>query len=76
MRWMIRRHASTAREWYMNAGYGGRRWVRQLLAAKPGQQPSLWIDFDNVRSSLQRWSGYCIIAVERTSAVVVAANRV
>jgi hypothetical protein len=37
--------------------------VRQLLAARPGQQPSNWIDFDLVRNTLLGWSGYCIMGI-------------
>ena len=53
-----------AREWDADAGYGGKRTVRQVLVAKPGQQPCSWIDFETVRGTLGGWVGYSIMGVK------------
>lgn len=39
--------------------------VRQILTARKGQKPKAWINFEEVREILLRWSGYRIIAVEK-----------
>ena len=31
--------------------------------ARPGQQPSNWLDFDIVRNTLTQWNGYCLMGV-------------
>ncbi len=39
--------------------------VRQLLTARRGQRPSVWIEFDEARATMLKWSGYKILAVVR-----------
>ncbi|KAK9803176.1 hypothetical protein WJX72_009409 [[Myrmecia] bisecta] len=60
-----------AREWRMNVGYSGKRVVRQLLVAKPGQRPGSWMDFETVRSTVLGWAGYGIIGISRREDVVL-----
>ena len=52
------------REWDADAGYGGKRTVRQILVAKPGQQPCSWLDFETVRGTLKGWVGYSILGIK------------
>ena len=53
-----------ARENQADEGYGGKRTIRQILVAKPGQQPCRWIDFQSVRETISSWVGHAIIGVE------------
>ena len=53
-----------ARENHADEGYGGKRVLRQVLVAKPGQQPCRWVDFTSVRETLLGWVGHMIIGVE------------
>ena len=66
------------REWDADAGYGGKRTVRQILVAKPGQQPCSWLDFETVRGTLNGWVGYSIlgIKVDRDEVVAVSLPKV
>ena len=57
-----------AREWEADAGYGGKRMVRQVLVAKPGQQPCSWIDFETMRRTLLTWNGHTVVGVAVDSA--------
>ena len=41
------------------------RRVRQILTARPGQQPSQWLDFEMLRTMLLKWQGYAIIGICR-----------
>ena len=54
-----------ARWWVAEAGYGGRRTVRQVLVAKPGQKPCYWVDFAWLRSNALAWKGYCVVGISR-----------
>ena len=36
---------------------------RQLLAARKGQRPTVWIDFDEARETMLGWEGYKIMAI-------------
>lgn len=45
---------------------GGYRVVRELLTARKGQRPSVWIPWEEARQTMLRWSGYKVLAVERT----------
>ncbi|CAG9465578.1 unnamed protein product [Pedinophyceae sp. YPF-701] len=63
-----------AREWQADAGYGGRRTVRQLLVARPGQRPCYWYDFEWLRSTLLAWKGYGVVAVECAQTQLAAAD--
>ena len=53
-----------ARENDADTGYGGKHLIRQVLVAKPGQQPCRWIDFVSVRETILSWVGHAIIGVE------------
>ena len=65
------------REWDADAGYGGKRTVRQILVAKPGQQPCSWVDFETVRGTLCGWVGYSILGVKvDVDEVAVPSSRV
>eukprot|EP00892_Ulva_mutabilis_P001105 jgi/Ulvmu1/10996/UM007_0176.1 len=39
--------------------------VRQVLVGKPGQQPSRWMPWEDVRACLLAWKGYAIMVVKR-----------
>lgn len=39
--------------------------VRQVLVGKPGQQPSRWVPWEDVRACLLGWRGYAVMVVER-----------
>ncbi|UPR05312.1 hypothetical protein HOP50_20g86620 [Chloropicon primus] len=53
-----------ARENQADEGYAGKRLIRQILVAKPGQQPCRWIDFTSVRETILSWVGHAILGVE------------
>ena len=44
---------------------GRARRVRQILIARPGQQPSQWLDFETLQRMLLKWQGYAIIGICR-----------
>ena len=54
------------REWIPQGSEGAPR--RQLLTARKGQRPTVWVDFDEVRQLLLKWSGHAIMAVHRPRA--------
>ena len=45
-----------------SAGYDGDREMRQLLVARPGQQPNVWYSWEEVRNILLRGDDHAIIA--------------
>lgn len=45
-----------------NAGYNGDRDMRQLLVARPGQQPNIWYSWDEVRNILLDGDDHAIVA--------------
>lgn len=38
---------------------------RQILTARKGQKPSVWMEFDEARAIMVGWSGYHILSIER-----------
>ena len=38
---------------------------REILTARKGQRPSVWMDWNEVRQILLKWSGYKILCIER-----------
>ena len=44
-------------------GAGTTRHVMQVLTARRGQRPSVWIDFEEVRDVMYGWKGYKIMAI-------------
>ena len=49
------------REWYDELT---QQYVRQVLTARKGQRPTVWIDFDEVREVLLSWDGYKIMVIQ------------
>lgn len=47
------------------ASGSGQVWTRELLTARRGQRPSVWISFEEARETMLGWQGYKIIAVRR-----------
>jgi hypothetical protein len=45
------------------AKHAGVKRVRQLLSAKPGQRPSKWLDWDDLRKTMLGWAGYKVLAL-------------
>ena len=41
------------------------RIVRQILTARKGQRPTVWIDFSEARETMLGWEGYKIIAINK-----------
>eukprot|EP00045_Choanoeca_perplexa_P008909 m.83989 g.83989 ORF g.83989 m.83989 type:complete len:79 (+) comp14670_c0_seq2:119-355(+) len=38
--------------------------VQQVLTARKGQRPSAWIDFEEVREVMLKWSGYKMVLLK------------
>eukprot|EP01031_Cornospumella_fuschlensis_P029526 gene29526-35634_t len=49
------------REW-QEAGEGGKS-VRQLLTARRGQRPAVWMDFNEARQVMLQWAGYKLLKI-------------
>jgi len=67
------------REWLEDAACdkGLPRTRRQILTARKGQRPTVWLDFDEARSIMVGWSGYHVLQLQRTvSAPAVAGAEV
>ena len=63
------------REWAADAGYGGRRVVRQVLVARPGQRPCYWVDFGWIRRNVLAWKGHAIVGLSRLRRARVSRDR-
>ena len=46
-------------------GSGSNIVVRQLLTARKGQRPNVWIDFNEARDIMLGWEGYKMMLVKR-----------
>ena len=51
------------REW-TDAQCSPPRQVRQVLTARKGQRPSAWVDFEEARETMIKWSGYKLLRVD------------
>ncbi len=49
------------REWYYPRED---RHVRELLTARKGQRPTVWVDFIELRESLLSWDGYKVMVIQ------------
>jgi hypothetical protein len=52
------------REWVEKGTDGEVRQVRQVLSAKPGQRPSKWFEWDDLRKMMLSWTGYKVLALK------------
>ena len=41
--------------------------VREILTAKPGQRPSKWMEWEDLRKMMLGWVGYKMMALKITS---------
>ncbi len=44
---------------------GEGRWTRQILTARKGQRPTVWMNFEEARRILLGWEGYKVLALSR-----------
>lgn len=51
------------REWYQSED---QRYYRQILTARKGQRPTVWLDFHELREVLLSWEGYKMILISAT----------
>ena len=50
------------------------RQVRQVLTARKGQRPSAWVDFEEARETMIKWSGYKLLRVDFKGGSISAAG--
>jgi hypothetical protein len=57
------------REWTEETAceQGPLRARRQILTARKGQRPSVWLDFEEARSIMISWSGYHVLQLQRAA---------
>jgi hypothetical protein len=56
----------SAREWLEHDPATGEVCaVRQILTAKRGQRPQVWMDWTEARNIMLGWTGYRMMAVEK-----------
>ena len=53
------------REWLESDGTA----VRQILTARRGQRPQVWMDWSEARNIMIGWTGYRILAIEKKEAL-------
>ncbi|CAN0504848.1 unnamed protein product [Ectocarpus sp. 12 AP-2014] len=58
------KYGHTHRSASASAGTGD-GWTRQILTARRGQRPAVWMDFEEARNILLRWEGYKILTLDR-----------
>ena len=46
------------------ARVGTSKRVRQVLSAKPGQRPSRWLEWEDLRKQMLGWAGYKVLALK------------
>ena len=58
------------REWAeadpADAGAAPKR-VRQVLSSNPGQRPSKWLEWDDLRKQMLGWAGYKLMLLRKES---------
>lgn len=47
---------------------GAPKRVRQVLSSKPGQRPSKWLNWDDLRKQMTGWAGYKMLALKLEAA--------
>jgi hypothetical protein len=53
------------REWVIDTPGQPSQSVKQILTARKGQRPTVWIDFSEARETMLGWEGYKILAITR-----------